>query len=147
MIGDANIANPIADGMVSKNASLIPRARIARNSSTLPTAALFDTSGSVTVPIATPKIPRQLHQPKCNVQPTYRTVAKAGRKSAVDKHVHLHGAGGDHGGPHQREYSPDAFIAPLKIGVIFVTNAPKRRELSSQLPGSADQRPDCQPHE
>src|SRR5207249_10540842 len=74
---------------------------------------------------------RQLQQAKCNVQPTYRTVAKAGRKSAVDEHVHLHGAGGDHGGPNQREHSPDAFIAPLKIGVIFVTNAPERRELSS----------------
>src|SRR5947208_6238924 len=57
MMGDASIASPIADGIVSKNASRIPRARIARNSSMFPTAALFDTNGRVTVPIATPKIP------------------------------------------------------------------------------------------
>ena len=57
MIGDASMASPIADGIVSKNASRIPRARIARNSAVFPSAALFDTSGSVTVPIATPKIP------------------------------------------------------------------------------------------
>src|SRR5438045_539220 len=57
MMGEANIANPIADGIVSKNASRIPRARIARNSSMFPTAALFDTSGSVTVTIAHPEIP------------------------------------------------------------------------------------------
>ena len=56
-MGDASIASPIADGIVSKNASRIPRARIARNSSMFPTAALFDTNGRVTVPIATPKIP------------------------------------------------------------------------------------------
>src|SRR5205823_5673837 len=57
MIGDASMVSPIAEGMVSKKASRIPRARIARNSSIFPIAALFATSGSVTVPIATPKIP------------------------------------------------------------------------------------------
>ena len=51
------MASPIADGIVSKNARRIPRARIVRNSTVSPRAALFETSGSVTVPMATPKIP------------------------------------------------------------------------------------------
>ena len=57
MIGDASMARPIADGTVSKNARRIPRASVARNSAVFPSAALFDTSGNVTVPMATPKIP------------------------------------------------------------------------------------------
>ena len=57
MIGSARTTNPTADGIVSKNAKRIPRARIERNSSILPTAALLETSGRVTVPIATPNTP------------------------------------------------------------------------------------------
>src|SRR5581483_2990319 len=90
---------------------------------------------------------RQLHQAKRNVQPTDRTVTKARRKSAVDKDVDLHGAGGDHGRPHECEHSAHAFVAPSKIGVVLIADTPKRRELSSQLPGSADQRSNRQSHE
>src|SRR6059058_6138259 len=120
MIGDASMVSPIAEGMVSKKASRIPRARIARNSSILPIAALFATSGSVTVPMATPKIPSgNCINRKAILSQLTGPLPTCG-EATVDEDVHLHGAGRDHCRSHQREHSAHAFVAPLKIGAIPV---------------------------
>ena len=57
MIGRASSTSPIVLGIVSTKASRMPFARIERNSAVLPAAALRAITGSVTVPMATPKIP------------------------------------------------------------------------------------------
>ena len=57
MIGRASIISPMLAGTVSRKASRIPRASVDRKSSWLPSAMFFASSGSVTVPMATPKIP------------------------------------------------------------------------------------------
>src|SRR5207244_7639057 len=72
---------------------------------------------------------RQLHQTKSDVEPAHRAIAKASGKSAIDKDIHLHCAGGDDRRGHQCEDGTNAFVAPLKIGVILVTDALKRWEL------------------
>ena len=46
---------------------------------------------------------RQLHQTKRDVEPADRSVAKARGKSAINQHIHLNGARGDHRGPHQNQ--------------------------------------------
>src|SRR6266550_3851573 len=58
MIGSARIMSPIAAGIVSNSTSRTECASAERNSFVLPTAALRETNGSVTVATATPKIPR-----------------------------------------------------------------------------------------
>src|SRR5438874_9712510 len=45
--------------------------------------------------------------------------------SAVDQDIHLHCAGGDNRRGHQCEHGTDAFVAPMKIGAVFVTDAPE----------------------
>src|SRR5207245_2713175 len=57
MIGSARMIRPIAAGIVSSSTSRTECASAERNSSVLPTAALRETRGSVTVATATPKIP------------------------------------------------------------------------------------------
>ena len=96
MIGYASMASPIADGIVSNNASRIARASVARNSAMFPSAALRETSGSVTVPMATPKIPSgNCIRRNAMLSQLTGPSPRLRRKSAVDQHVHLHRAGRD----------------------------------------------------
>src|SRR5205823_10413011 len=57
MMGSASTMRPMLDGMVMRKVSRIPRASSLRKASVLPVAAMRASSGSATVPSATPKIP------------------------------------------------------------------------------------------
>ena len=57
MMGSASIMRPTLAGMVMRNASRMPRASSLRKASVLPLAAMRVSSGSATVPSATPKTP------------------------------------------------------------------------------------------
>ena len=57
MIGSASTIRPTLAGMVIRNASRMPRASSLRNPAVLPAAAMRASSGSATVPSATPKMP------------------------------------------------------------------------------------------
>ena len=65
---------------------------------------------------------RQLHQAKRNVEPAHRPVAETRCKSAIDQHIHLHRARGDHRRSHQGQHCPHTFVAPVKIGVKLVAD-------------------------
>src|SRR5882724_7053999 len=71
----------------------------------------------------------QLHQTKSDVEPTDRAIAKTRCKSAIDQDIYLHCAGGNDCRGHQCQHGTDAFVAPLKIDAILVTNAPERWKL------------------
>ena len=57
MIGSASTIRPTDAGIVIRNASRIPRASSLRKAIVLPLAASLASSGSATVPRATPKMP------------------------------------------------------------------------------------------
>src|SRR5437667_12336136 len=120
MIGEASIASPIADGMVSKKANRIPLARMLRNSSIFPTAALFETSGRVTVPMATPKIPSGncIKRKAMFSQLTGPLPRLAANPLLIRTFTCT--AGGDDRRSHQDENGTDALVAPLKIRAILV---------------------------
>src|SRR5438876_10966311 len=81
---------------------------------------------------------------KRDVEPAYGTVVETRRESAVDEHIYLHRARGNHRRAHQAKHRTHAFIAPFEIGAVFVADAAQRRKLCSQLPHSADERSNCQ---
>ena len=56
-MGSASIISPTVQGIVSRKASRMPRESSLRNAGRLPTATRRESSGSVTVPIATPNSP------------------------------------------------------------------------------------------
>ena len=110
----------------SKNANRIPLARMLRNSSIFPTAALFETSGRVTVPMATPKIPSgncikrkaMLSQltgplPRLAANPLLiRTFTCTALAAMIAGAINVSTA-----------RTPS--VAPLKIGAVSVTDAPE----------------------
>ena len=131
MIGSAKITRPIADGIVSSMTSRIACASAPRNSALLPSAALRETSGSVTVATATPKIPsgncmRRNAMFSHVIGAIARSRRTAKKRIAVDRDVHLHGARRDGGRTHQGKDFAHTGIAPVEIGPENETDAAER---------------------
>ena len=122
MIGSASRINPMAAGMVSKR----DQPNGVRQGRTKP-SHVAERSRSRNQRqrhrpnCHTENSERQLHQTKRDVQPADRSidhvtgrVGHPGGKATVDQDIHLHCAGGDHRGPHQREHGPHTLIAPVE---------------------------------
>ena len=137
--------------MVRRKASRIPRASSVRNPTMLPPAAMRESSGSDTVPSATPNIPSgSCIRRNAYGQPGDRPVAEMGREHRIDEHVHLGGAGSDHRGDHEPEDGLHALVPPMEVGPEAIAQASERRQLHPELHRPADQcserEPQSRPH-
>ena len=105
MMGSASIMRPIVEGMVSRNVSRMARASSARNARRSDSATTSrDSSGSVTVPSATPNRPSgSCINRKAMASQNIAPVAERRGEHGIDQHIDLGGAGGDHRRPHQRQ--------------------------------------------
>ena len=116
MIGSASIMRPTIDGMVSNNASRMARASSVRKAVMCPATTSRDSSGSVTVPNATPNKPsgsciNRNAMDSQNIGPSPESRGEHG----IDQHIELRGAGGDHRRPHEQQNGFHTCVTPAKI--------------------------------
>src|ERR1019366_2462874 len=126
MIGPASIMSPIVDGTVNRNASRMPRESSERNAVIWPATTSRDSSGSVTVPSATPNRPSGNCMSRNAIESQ-----NIGPSPRVDANIEL-----------TRTFT---CVVPLEIGAKSIAQTRQRWQLDAQLQRAADQRADGEP--